>query len=225
MNKKFLKVLLIELAIALVLLIIIIKIPSHRKLKKVSSKSLNYEHVAASLSVDGSGQNTNDGTNDDSRADIDSNRGKGGYSSYEEGNYKPAEGTTDTPTPSADDKGTDNPGTTDPGTDEKKTDDPGTADPKGTDEPAKTNDDTKTAAATGKTCKVICEGSVRLRSKPDSRDDHNAVYLAMAGEILDVVSTDVQTDDPDTTEWYLVKKQDKRYNRELYVPAKYVELQ
>ncbi|MBR6274499.1 MAG: hypothetical protein IKR27_05770 [Lachnospiraceae bacterium] len=224
--KAFTKIMIILGAIALVLLIIIIKIPSHRKLKKLNDKSLSYEHSVIEMNTENKEkqESTESGLDQDSRANLDANRSKGGYSSYEDGTYQEPE-KKDTPVPGSD-TGNDNPGTTDSGTDNPGTTDPGKTDPNQT-EPDKTPtpEPTKAPAVTGKTCKVICEGSVRLRSRPDSSDDHNAVYLAMAGEILDVVSTEVQTDDPVTTEWYLVKKQDKKYNRELYVPAKYVELQ
>ena len=228
---KYLKVLLAELAIALVLIIIIVKIPSHRKLKKLNDSSLNYEHAVVAMESDTKEKPADDadGLNEDSRAAIDGNRPKGGYSSFEDGDYQKPEETT-TPSPEANDPGTNDPTASDPGTKDPDTAKPDTKDPDTKDPGTKQAENTPTptpepAKTTGKTCKVTCEGSVRLRSKPDSRDDHNAVYLAMEGEILDVVSTQVETDDPVTTEWYLVKKQDKKYNRELYVPAKYVTLQ
>ena len=74
--------------------------------------------------------------------------------------------------------------------------------------------------STGKTC-VVTATSLRLRSRPDYSDDHNAVFLAVNGEVLEVVSTDVPTEDKLVTEWVEVYYKE----RYLYVPLQYVEMQ
>lgn len=204
----------VEGAIIFVLLLIIIKIPSHKKQAAVTTASLSYEH--GSLSIPLSDKNRKDDGAGTTK--VDPSRSKGGMSSYEDGNYEtPAatEAPKDTPADTPADTPVDTPAGNDPGTTEPTTDTPTpTADPGDISEPTQA-----APAGTGQTA-VVKELGVLLRVEPNSTDDANGMYFVGQGQELPVLSTEVETSDPNVKNWVKVSY----LGSDLYVEASYVEI-
>ncbi len=255
------KAFIVEAVVIVILFIVLLNMPSHRKLSSINEKSLTFEHTG--IKAEAIAENpVSDG--DEKVASIDATRAKAGAAAYEKGISTDVVDTT--PVPKQDPIG---------GLDDNPTGEPTeSADPTEKPEPTKKAETTKKAEVTekaettkkaevtekaevtkkaettkkaevtekaettkkaedskkdtptptpklsGKTC-VVTASSLRLRSRPDYSDDHNAVFLAMNGEVLQVVTTDVPTDDKIVTEWVEVYYKE----RYLYVPLQYVEMQ
>ena len=180
-----------EIAIALVLILIIALIPSHRKLYELKSESLTREHGASSIpmkdavaSADTTEPKENDQASSGDTTEVDANRPAGGMASYEDGNYEnPTEGAESTPAAS---EGSES---------GEKTETESTPTP----EPTKTETDDSAGNY------IVAKDDAVMRTVPDSRDPMTAFDMIEAGDKLPILEKGVKSEDPEFKEWVKVE--------------------
>lgn len=180
-----------EIAIALVLILIIALIPSHRKLYELKSESLTREHGASSIpmkdavaSADTTEPKENDQASSGDTTEVDANRPAGGMASYEDGNFEnPTEGAESTPAAS------------EGGESGEKTETESTPTP----EPTKTETDDSAGNY------IVAKEDAVMRTVPDSRDPMTAFDMIEAGDKLPILEKGVKSEDPEFKEWVKVE--------------------
>ena len=209
----------VEAAIVIVLIIIISLIPSHRKLAEVKTESLTYEHGSSNPSVKTQvatadvsvTKNAEDETN------VDISNSVGGMGSVDDGK------TTEL-TPTAVPAETENKEESEnkEGESENKGNTENTENSENKEESEEKKEEEKKSDEgdnAGKT--AVALEDVRLRTEPDTRDDMNALDLMEGGSRLPIITTDIESDDPNCKDWVLVQWNEYQ----LYVQREYVEIE
>ena len=188
--------------IILVLLLIVFLLPSGRKLKKLSDKSLGYEILAEQeIAVMVPEVNTE-------VIDINDLNPAGGYTAYETGADTSAANTPE-PEPEPEPAGKD---------DDDKDDDDDKEDDDKDDDDKDDDDDKEEEDLSGKPIGVLTQDLI-FRSSPHS-DEDNFLNCLGEGQEVTIITANVESDDPDIPLWHEVDF----YGIRGYISAKYVEI-